>query len=121
MFVRSPKFSVGPNALERAVEGSSEYSGGESVSSDSSSDIEVQAVPSGVTASAPLGEDEQLPPKSPTSRSHKSQKSTDTIATTESHSTMLSSQTGKTGQTGDKHPEEAVPEMSKEELLSHRK
>ena len=123
MYVKKIDFSSGPNAIERAADACSEYSVGDNVS-DSSSDFEIQAVPEGVTASAPLGDEESLPPKSPTSRSHKSRKSTDTTATFESKSTMLSVQSKKTTQTGattdEKVSEPEVPELSKEELLTHR-
>ncbi|KAI0706072.1 tricalbin [Cytidiella melzeri] len=121
MHIKNVKFTSGPNDIERAVEGGSEYSGDNAVSGESSSDNEVQNIPSGVTAYAPLGDEESLPPKSPASRRHGRSKSTDTNATFESHSTTLSTRTGKTsGTTDEKRPEDDAPELSKEELLSHQ-
>ncbi|KAI0344135.1 tricalbin [Trametopsis cervina] len=126
MRVKDVKFSSAPNAIERAVEGGSEYSAGDTVvSSDSASDLAVDVVPDGITASTPLGDDESLPPLSPTSPVSKGAKtSTDIRRSIDSTATFESRGTAATGKTGaaddEKRIEDDIPAMSKEELLRHQ-
>lgn len=116
MHVKNVKFSSGPNAIERAVQ-RSEDSDAEDVSSVSDAD-DNQAVPDGITVSAPLGEDEKR------RNGHRKTASTDTTATTNTTNTVdtqLTRSTTKSQKTnGEKRPEDDAPELSVEELLSHR-
>ena len=120
-YVKNVKFSSGPNAIEQAVEGMEDPDGGDVSEGETSSDADGQVIPPEVTVTAPEQGNEK-PVKG-----HRKTKSTDTTGTTrttESHhtaSTLLSVKTGKTADTSDeKRPEDDAPELSKEELLTHR-
>lgn len=109
MHVKNVTFSKAPNAIERAVESSADTDGGTVSDSESSSDIDAQSVPVGVTiATAANG-------------GHKKTTSTDTTSTVSTVNSKLTHNTTKSTKTADEaRPEDDAPVVSKEELLTYR-
>ena len=114
MHVKNVKFSAGPNAIERAAQGSDDAEG-DNISSHSGSEAEKQAVPDGITVSAPLDQDEQE------QKGHKKTGSADTTNTTNTTRTA-DTQLTRTSflSSNEKRPEDDAPDMSPEELLQYR-
>ncbi|KAI0336165.1 tricalbin [Cubamyces sp. BRFM 1775] len=116
--VRGIRFDSGPNELQEAAKRSadagalSDSDEGETVRDDES-EIDVAAVPEGITAAEPVDEEEK--PASPDG--HRRGTSTDT--TFSATSARTSGTTAVEGQ-DEKRPEEQGIEMSKEELLKHQ-
>lgn len=112
--VQGVKFKTGPNQLQRAAQGGQGDDDGDVVVDDggsmSSSDVEAQAVPQGVTVSRPLGDDSRK------ERHVKNAKSTDTTKTTDTTNTVSTKDTAKTAET---RPEETGVQLSTEELLQY--
>lgn len=120
LHVKNVKFSSGPNAIERVVQGGDDADG-DTISQMSGASEENQAVLDGITVSAPLEEDEQI------RKGHKKSGSADTTNTTNTTRTVdtqLTRETNKSFKTtstnGEKRPEDDAPDMSVDELLQHR-
>jgi hypothetical protein len=118
MAVRGVGFAAGPNQLERAAAGAGGEDDGDVAADDeggsmSSSDVEAQKVPLGVTVSRPLGDESRPQGPEGNGRHVRNAKSTDTTRTAESTSTRVTAKTAET------RPEEVGQEMSTDELLSH--
>lgn len=103
------KFSTGGNNIQRAVNGNDSNGGG----SVSSSDVEGEIIPAGITTSKPLGAKRK--------ENHvKNAGSTDTTVTVDDELDVNSSaESSAEGQGKDKTGKGVV--MSKEELMKHRK
>ena len=129
--LKGVSFESSANEIQRVVEG-----GFDDGSSVSTSDEEREHVPEGVTASLPMGAsiEEYLEEASPTSP--KSQTSSNGNASLKKHKknnmsidsamttgTVKTSETAETGRTTNTDSSVNVPgvEMTKDELLSHRK
>ncbi|KAI0374503.1 tricalbin [Pilatotrama ljubarskyi] len=113
--VRGIRFDSGPSELEQAAEHAdgalSDGDEGETVH-DTDSEIDVAAVPEGITAAEPVDEDD----KPESDKGHRRVTSTDTAFSGTSARTS-----GTTAVEGvEKRPEERGVEMSKEELLKHQ-
>lgn len=118
--VKGVSFESGENEIQRVVNDK-----GSDTSSMSSSDIELEAIPEGVTISRPLsgsptGNSTEEEADSPTESkgNHKHAKSTDSTKTGETGKTNGTAESAESAETS---AEEVGVEMSKEELMSHRK
>ena len=114
-------FSSGPNEIQQVI-GSSGYKDDDS-SSISSSDLEHEAVPEGITATRPLGHHELKSMQKKDSESIDSQGTADTedtAQTAETGGTNKSEGTGAGSGPGSAEKPGATVEMSKEGLLKHR-
>jgi hypothetical protein len=108
-------FSSGPNEIQQVV--SATGNEGDDSSSTSSSDVELEAVPEGVTVSRPLGHHEL---KEMRKREGSIDSTADTEETEETDGSKKSEADGDASVTGSGETPGATVELSKEELLQHR-
>ncbi len=131
------KFNTAGNALQRAAQGANGDADGDEVSdsaSFSSSDEEAQAIPDGLTVTSPLSskfpEEADVTPK-PKHQKTKSTDTTNTTNTTNTTGTVESNMTRTTSKSAVSETllngsivaepkEEALPELTREELLRYR-